>query len=225
MDQVSENHIPDAQLILDVTQLQPLTVSLQLFQNEANDEPDTYNQHLQVIHTSITSSYEFTCFSRDVEAQYPDYITLESRLSTYETWTNENKSPSELAQAGFLFIGETDTVVCFHCGIHIQNWIPDDDIWVAHAICSPWCTYLYIKCGISFIRSCLKAQTVKRSDTPLLEPSNNRYVCKVCLEKEVGVCFYPCEHTVTCINCAPGIASCPICRSKIIGVFKLKFID
>ncbi|XP_015782268.1 baculoviral IAP repeat-containing protein 3-like [Tetranychus urticae] len=227
MDEQSQTLIPFAQLLLDVTQLYPLNVlSADLIrQNADSDEPDTYNLQVQDISASITSSYEFSCSSWDIEAQHPEYITLSSRLSTFTNWTSESISPPELAEAGFLFAGQTDTVVCFHCGIHIRNWIPEDDAWIAHAICAPWCTYLYLKCGISFIRSCLKVQPIKRSDTPLLEPSNARYVCKVCLEKEVGVCFYPCEHTVTCIDCAPGIASCPICRAKITGVFKLKFID
>ncbi|XP_055372378.1 death-associated inhibitor of apoptosis 2 [Condylostylus longicornis] len=41
--------------------------------------------------------------------------------------------------------------------------------------------------------------------------------CKVCMDDEVGVVFLPCGHLVTCVQCAPGVTVCPLCRSGIKG--------
>lgn len=164
-------------------------------------------------------------FVRCVNAARPTYITLQSRLATFQDWKNPSITPSELSEAGFIFIGTDDIVSCFHCNAHIKDWIAGDNAWVEHAKFSPFCTFIYIKCGLRFINSCLRGETTPRYSTLIIEPENDRYKCKVCLEKEVGVCFYPCEHCVTCIDCAPGIDTCPICREEISGVFRMKLID
>jgi hypothetical protein len=49
------------------------------------------------------------------------------------------------------------------------------------------------------------------------EPEENRLLCKVCLDREIGVVFLPCGHFVTCTQCAPGMSDCPICRTVIRG--------
>lgn len=36
--------------------------------------------------------------------------------------------------------------------------------------------------------------------------------CKICLEREIEICFFPCSHVVTCMVCAPQLNACPICR-------------
>lgn len=42
-------------------------------------------------------------------------------------------------------------------------------------------------------------------------------LCKVCMDEEVGVVFLPCGHLVTCVQCAPGVNQCPLCRTAIKG--------
>ncbi|XP_037953728.1 uncharacterized protein LOC119683913 [Teleopsis dalmanni] len=42
-------------------------------------------------------------------------------------------------------------------------------------------------------------------------------LCKVCLDDEVGVVFLPCGHLVTCVQCAPSVNHCPMCRTEIKG--------
>ncbi|XP_055904707.1 death-associated inhibitor of apoptosis 2 [Eupeodes corollae] len=42
-------------------------------------------------------------------------------------------------------------------------------------------------------------------------------LCKVCMDEEVGVVFLPCGHLVTCVQCAPGVSQCPLCRTAIKG--------
>lgn len=40
-------------------------------------------------------------------------------------------------------------------------------------------------------------------------------LCKICMDKEVGIVFLPCGHLATCTNCAPNLATCPVCRQAI----------
>ncbi|XP_039956744.1 death-associated inhibitor of apoptosis 2 [Bactrocera tryoni] len=62
-------------------------------------------------------------------------------------------------------------------------------------------------------------QTLNR--TLSLEEENRKLkdarLCKVCLDEEVGVVFLPCGHLVTCVQCAPGVGQCPMCRADIKG--------
>ncbi|XP_065367916.1 death-associated inhibitor of apoptosis 2 [Calliphora vicina] len=59
------------------------------------------------------------------------------------------------------------------------------------------------------------------SDRKLLEEENRKLkdarLCKVCLDEEVGVVYLPCGHLVTCVQCAPGVNQCPMCRTTIKG--------
>ncbi|XP_035215076.1 putative inhibitor of apoptosis isoform X2 [Stegodyphus dumicola] len=45
--------------------------------------------------------------------------------------------------------------------------------------------------------------------------SNDQYLCKICMDKEVGVVFLPCGHLLACISCAPSLKLCPMCRKVI----------
>ena len=47
------------------------------------------------------------------------------------------------------------------------------------------------------------------------EHLKNERLCKVCLDNEMSIVFIPCGHFVTCVNCAPSLSLCPICRRKI----------
>lgn len=40
-------------------------------------------------------------------------------------------------------------------------------------------------------------------------------LCKICMDAEVGIVFLPCGHLTTCVNCAPNLEDCPLCRSAI----------
>uniref|UniRef100_A0A182Y6Z6 RING-type domain-containing protein n=1 Tax=Anopheles stephensi TaxID=30069 RepID=A0A182Y6Z6_ANOST len=57
--------------------------------------------------------------------------------------------------------------------------------------------------------------------THRLREENNRLKeereCKICLTREVGVVFCPCGHLVSCMQCAPAIYNCPVCRALITG--------
>lgn len=40
-------------------------------------------------------------------------------------------------------------------------------------------------------------------------------LCKICMDNEVGIVFLPCGHLASCVNCAPNLQDCPVCRSAI----------
>lgn len=40
-------------------------------------------------------------------------------------------------------------------------------------------------------------------------------LCKICMDKEVGVVLLPCGHLVTCVLCAASLPRCPVCRENI----------
>ena len=39
--------------------------------------------------------------------------------------------------------------------------------------------------------------------------------CKICLDKNISILFFPCGHLVSCNECADKIRKCPICRHII----------
>ncbi|KAK4883074.1 hypothetical protein RN001_006393 [Aquatica leii] len=45
--------------------------------------------------------------------------------------------------------------------------------------------------------------------------SNTNTLCKICYGKEVGVVFLPCGHIVACIDCAPALTTCAVCRKPL----------
>jgi len=57
-----------------------------------------------------------------------------------------------------------------------------------------------------------------------LESENARLkeqrTCKICMDKEVGVVFLPCGHLCCCVNCAPALKDCPVCRRSIQGTVR-----
>lgn len=48
----------------------------------------------------------------------------------------------------------------------------------------------------------------KKNDKPL----DDQRACKICYAEEVGVVFLPCGHLVSCVNCAPSLKTCAVCR-------------
>lgn len=63
------------------------------------------------------------------------------------------------------------------------------------------------------------ATLAKISKTLSLEEENRLLkearLCKICMDNEVGIVFLPCGHLATCVNCAPNLQDCPVCRSSI----------
>ncbi|EHH56692.1 hypothetical protein EGM_06155 [Macaca fascicularis] len=68
--------------------------------------------------------------------------TEEARFLTYHMWPLTFLSPSELARAGFYYIGPGDRVACFACGGKLSNWEPKDDAMSEHRRHFPNCPFL-----------------------------------------------------------------------------------
>ena len=90
----------------------------------------------------------------DVQA-YPEYANKNDRLTTFDKWPENvltHQSPEDLAEAGFLYTGIADFVVCFSCGQMIGIFEKDDIAWIEHAKFSPYCRYLLYKKNPSFVK-------------------------------------------------------------------------
>ncbi|XP_004385918.1 baculoviral IAP repeat-containing protein 2 [Trichechus manatus latirostris] len=68
--------------------------------------------------------------------------TEEARFLTYQMWPLTFLSPSDLARAGFYYIGPGDRVACFACGGKLSNWEPKDDAMSEHRRHFPNCPFL-----------------------------------------------------------------------------------
>ncbi|XP_052080097.1 baculoviral IAP repeat-containing protein 7-like isoform X2 [Mytilus californianus] len=65
--------------------------------------------------------------------------------------------------------------------------------------------------------------TLELSIRSLEEENRNlkdQQTCKICLDEPVTIVFLPCGHMAACINCAPALRRCPICRAFIKGTVK-----
>uniref|UniRef100_A0A250Y3H0 RING-type E3 ubiquitin transferase n=1 Tax=Castor canadensis TaxID=51338 RepID=A0A250Y3H0_CASCN len=65
-----------------------------------------------------------------------------ARLLTYQAWPLTFLSPTELAKAGFYYIGPGDRVACFACGGKLSNWEPKDDAMSEHRRHFPSCPFV-----------------------------------------------------------------------------------
>ncbi|KAJ8027423.1 Baculoviral IAP repeat-containing protein 7-B [Holothuria leucospilota] len=48
-----------------------------------------------------------------------------------------------------------------------------------------------------------------------LEELKRKNRCTVCMSKNIGVLFSPCNHLVTCTDCGSKMNVCPVCRRKV----------
>ena len=97
------------------------------------------------------------------------YSTVEARLRSFRDWPPGLKQrPSEIAEAGFYYIGKGDQVKCFYCDGGLQNWQHDDDPWVEHSRWFDKCGFVRLVKGDEFIAKCL----AEKPPVELLEESN-----------------------------------------------------
>ncbi|KAM6298810.1 baculoviral IAP repeat-containing protein 7 [Aegotheles albertisi] len=88
------------------------------------------------------------------EPEYPDMVTEEMRLSTFQNWPQyTDMHPEQLARAGFFYTGQGDVVRCFYCDGGVRNWSFGDDPWREHAKWYPGCDFLLRSRGREFVSS------------------------------------------------------------------------
>ncbi|KFW75503.1 Baculoviral IAP repeat-containing protein 7-B [Manacus vitellinus] len=172
------------------------------------------------------------------EPEYPEMVTEEMRLSTFENWPqNSDVRPEQLASAGFFYTGRGDVVRCFYCDGGVRSWSFGDDPWREHAKWYPECEFLLHSKGREFVSSVqetfsttLLAPVIwafffflsgkdesQLSTEEQLRRLQEERMCKVCLDRDVSVVFVPCGHLVACRDCALNLSLCPICRAVIQG--------
>jgi hypothetical protein len=49
------------------------------------------------------------------------------------------------------FLGCSDQVACFYCGVELRKWGPKDDAWKTHAKVSPQCQHVLNEKGQAFV--------------------------------------------------------------------------
>ncbi|XP_053205579.1 baculoviral IAP repeat-containing protein 3-like [Panonychus citri] len=156
------------------------------------------------------------------------FRTLQSRTETFSNWPiNEIITPKELAEAGFFYTRVYDHTRCFNCNGTISNWERGDNAWAVHAYYFPKCSYLYLKRGQMFVDDINSPTDTVTPLTELPQPTDDkdRYTCKICLDKEIGTVFAPCDHAISCIDCATQLDDCPICKSSISHICRMKLIN
>uniref|UniRef100_A0A7N9DD78 Baculoviral IAP repeat containing 2 n=1 Tax=Macaca fascicularis TaxID=9541 RepID=A0A7N9DD78_MACFA len=65
-----------------------------------------------------------------------------ARLLTFQTWPLTFLSPTDLAKAGFYYVGPGDRVACFACGGKLSNWEPKDNAMSEHLRHFPKCPFI-----------------------------------------------------------------------------------
>jgi len=77
-------------------------------------------------------------------------------------WPHNNKkgipTPSELAEAGFFFIGPGDYCRCYQCGLEQMCWEPFESPWVRHGFLAPECCYVERIKGREWVEGVLKGE-------------------------------------------------------------------
>ncbi|NWX83801.1 BIR protein, partial [Nothoprocta ornata] len=72
----------------------------------------------------------------------PSMSAEDVRLRTFHSWPLTFLSPTDLAKAGFYYLGTADKVACFTCGGQLSNWEPKDNALSEHRRHFPKCPFV-----------------------------------------------------------------------------------
>ncbi|MEQ2192020.1 hypothetical protein XENOCAPTIV_005914 [Xenoophorus captivus] len=72
----------------------------------------------------------------------PSMRREQDRLESFHSWTLSIITPTELARAGFYYLGQGDRVACFSCGGQLNNWEPGDRAVSEHQRHYPNCRFV-----------------------------------------------------------------------------------
>ena len=83
------------------------------------------------------------------EPLYQEFAKYNKRYCSFDTWLKQlNPTPVGLSQAGFFYLGNNDTVMCFFCGIALHAWNFSENASVAQKEHSPDYAYLGMICSL-----------------------------------------------------------------------------
>ncbi|XP_014785152.1 baculoviral IAP repeat-containing protein 7-B isoform X2 [Octopus bimaculoides] len=71
---------------------------------------------------------------QNTNPKIPAYTFFYDRLDSFSnTWSkDDNISADKMASAGFFYIGPSDRVQCFNCGLKLDQWEATDNAWDEH---------------------------------------------------------------------------------------------
>lgn len=102
--------------------------------------------HKPLVPCSVTMDKVESC---ELEYKIPivlhNYIRYDDRIKTFvDRWPKFLPGPSieEMARAGFVYLGFSDLVKCFSCGIMLKEWGPEDCAWKEHMCHSEQCKFI-----------------------------------------------------------------------------------
>ena len=101
------------------------------------------NRHCQGKRDALMMNIESPSVYPVRKSKFEFYKLYKERLQTFSTWPKYlYPRPQQLASAGFFHTALGDVVKCFHCGITLKNWSPQDEVWKEHSRWSPSCGYI-----------------------------------------------------------------------------------
>lgn len=119
-----------------------------------------------------------------------------------------SQTAREMSNAGFFYTGYGDKVQCFHCGIVISGWYPEEKPREEHARYSSHCPWGSDDGGASGGGGG--------------GASTTEQMCIICWQRKYDTVFVPCGHATACTTCASNVNGvCPICQRKISQVLRL----
>lgn len=100
----------------------------------------TYDEEAEDMHFALRTGQVVD------ESHYPSVPHMkseEARLHTFSSWPSTAPvRPTNLAQAGLFYLGESDEVQCFCCGGMLSGWEAGDTAWGEHEKHYPSCPFI-----------------------------------------------------------------------------------
>ncbi|XP_014600570.1 PREDICTED: death-associated inhibitor of apoptosis 2-like isoform X1 [Polistes canadensis] len=94
--------------------------------------PNAYSENLSNLLFPTDARLKSLGVQRLKQPIYPKYANLELRVLSFDIWPKPMIDIKQLAEAGFFYTGEQDQTLCFHCGVGLKDWEPNDDPWYEH---------------------------------------------------------------------------------------------
>lgn len=135
------------------------------------------------------------------------YAQTENRLLSLYHWPCQNSHDVvDMADKGIFYISAFKLLICFYCGILVDESSKIDITPLNIHNESP-CKFLKekLKKGIN---TCLK---------------NKEITCSICLTERPNIVTFPCRHCCCCNECFGKLrkTQCIVCRSKILNFIKI----
>ncbi|OOZ21457.1 hypothetical protein BOW31_12670 [Solemya velum gill symbiont] len=96
-----------------------------------------------------SACYEFVTRTHSLPVTLWQYVDFEKRLNSFKDWPRYLPGPTarQLARSGFVYLGTSDRVRCFSCGVIVNRWELTDEAEKEHYRWSQECAYLRMIAG------------------------------------------------------------------------------